>query len=405
MNRFLSNFSLIFGAGTASEEQMKEEVKALDKVTHNATVKGSEIALLSTEDEQPDRDSVRCALLSCDYVREFEKCGSVQDLSIPKSFLGDELKDEVIKGSHLLAVVDSQTMAVDSAAVWSIAQRCGVSGLALQTPSKARNLFLAEALTSGTAGKGNVTVLYRKDDAADIKKAYAFFGSQYRYTPQSRVFDIIKKTEEELAEGAFEFDGGSITPYLTRASYRIPYEERTVVDAFGRTVADGVEKLGIEAINSDTGESSMTFLGYYINSKGRKCYAGEASAKHTKELTTAFMSKKIMSEVFPLLKEVPDNMLKLASCEEERSLEDFKKVLDMFVKKNMRRVTGEHRNAFVEATAKEYSDAACWTMYDTALELMSIPDIIGSKAWDCDADLRKDAGRIPALLVKYAGLA
>lgn len=397
------NFNFANSYGGADEASMKADIAELDRMTHTVTVKGSEIGFLSVEDEQPDENSIRCALMTLEYTREFERGGNrLQDLDVPKYFLGDELARDVIS-SRLLASVGEMTMGVDGDALWTIAQRAGLSGNTLQIPSKARNLLLSELITAGPAGKQDVTVLYRKDDVADHKKAYAFFGSQYRHTPQGRVFDVIDALATDYGE-KFVFEGGSLTPYLTRASYQVPTEERKVVDAFGRTVADGTEKIGIEAINSDTGEASMTFLGYYVDGKGRKHYAGETSAKHTKELSAPFLSDKVEKEVFPLLMKVPADMLKLASIEESRSLEDFKKFLDMFVKKNFKRVTGEHRTSFVESTGKEYVDSTCWTMYDTAIALMGLPDVIGSKAWDCDADLRKDAGRVPALLVKYAGL-
>ncbi|MCR5670708.1 MAG: hypothetical protein K6G10_06850 [Butyrivibrio sp.] len=409
--RLVDNFHV---CGTEME-QFRGENEAMASITKELDVKSFEIEFLSYSDSDAAEDKTKFYILSHDRIDAFlkdpvlSKQGKIDNYRFGSADILDEMKNT----TGLCALINGKLYIVSPFALPTFTLRAEVKGdKTISRNNLIRNLHLADALYSKDE---RIHLVYREEEVngVTVRKIFAGLGSLYKLIPQT----IVTQTIDELTA-----DGIVGTPALSRFEIDHSYTTAEVsLPDVGKEIAEEYKidaniVPGLYLSTSDIGASSVIIRGIY--KKGHSSIiTDEVKIMHAgSSLTPEKILEEADKKIFGKIRKLPETLAELMG----REIIDYSKVdlsdpdhaeknytaVYEILKKEIKaiakeaNVSGKKTTELLDCMAAEINSSLRYTLYDIAVDFMSVPSRITGLDRDTVARLQKACGQTPYRLAK-----
>ncbi len=399
-------------------EEFKKKTEEMAGITKEIVVRGGDITFLSLCDvpEVQEPGKVVFYVLNEAYLSDFMnnggklRCGRVAEEEI-----GAELLDELRNTTQLMIMVKEEKYLVSDIAVPTLTIRASVSGdNTIHRQNLIRNMHLADAIL----GKNeNIHLVYRetqigeKADGTPIiaKKIFAGLGGTYRLVPQTILSEAADLIADEAVLGKMEVEAWSVDQRFTDLYLDFP---EAAEDFAAMYKIDDTIHPGVFLCTSDVGASSVIVRGVYR--KGRSyVITDEVAIKHVGAITPKDILERVNEDVFANIRKLPEALSELIG----RSVLDYTKlnlsteagasanfsavsgVIEKTFKKALKNVLpAKRQKALIECMVDEINSSLPYTLYDIAVDFISVPERIEGLDPVTLNEVRKACAKVPFIL-------
>lgn len=397
-----------------SIETFKEENAKIAENTKEICARSGDIIFLSLCEipEFQIEGKVTFYVLSNEYITDVLQKGSRFRVgTLNEDELGEELLDELKSTTGLMAIIDGVKYLVSDLAIPTLTIRAGVGGdETISRQNLFRNLHFADALIHRNAP---VHFVYREGvnlEGKTVRKILAGFGAAYTYVPQTIMYDAAEEILKDGILGEASVKYWEISHEYTDIEIMFP----EMKDTFSKEY--GVDSLipGVFMCTSDIGKSSVIVRGV-LYSGSSYVIIDEVMIKHVGNITKDDILEKVREDIFPKIRTYPEILAKLIG---EYAL-DYSKIdltTEKGCEKNLKGMTELNekimRSCFkgiiplkrmkqlIECMNDEINSSIKYTLYDVALNFLSIPERVEGFDRVTINEIKKAAAKVPAHLEK-----
>jgi hypothetical protein len=413
IEKILDNFTV---KGTNFED-FKNESQAMADITKDVVIKGGDIIFLSLCDikERQIPGKAMFYVLSEEYISDFLLQGKPLRIgTIPVENIGEELLEEIRNTTGLIAVINNDKYIVSDIAIPTLSLRASVSGnMSINRQNLIRNLHFADAIISKNE---NIHFVYREiegvketGDKYIVRKIFAALGSQFCAVPQTIITDAANIVADEGVLGTVNTREWLIDHEFTDLYLEFPDVAEELCTSY--KLPDEVTP-GVFMCTSDVGSSSIIARGVFR--KGRSyVITDEVMIKHVGNIVPEDVVKRINDEIFPNIRKLPETLAlligeeiadysKLDLTKEKDAGKNFNAVLNLLEKTSKKVLKGvlpaKRQKALLECMADEINSTIKYTLYDIAIDFISVPDRVEGLDNVTLTELRKACAKVPFVL-------
>ena len=395
-----------------SIEEFKDTVAEVAKVTNFAKVNTKELSILSFRGVEEDGRLGFYRFNPMEVVRKNteDPIAPHQIMSMKPSAIlkkGDfqNLLNELMNDTGVLFYNGVRCMFVSKKVLTTRLQPFGLNGDFLGEKSYARDLMIAHQFGEKALFR---TLITREENG--ISKVFSILGERYRHVPQ----DILVKIYDELTKGGVmgtpDCHFWQMDHFITKIQIEFPDK----ADEF-QTLYGLPNKIvpGIILETSDTGDCSIRVKGTWRTNNSTSLHE-EVAKKHIGNLKIADLLKDVESSIFSEYTKLPEALCELMSYDVTDPSWDLSTATGL--SKNNKRIEGVLKSAFkklkiVDAIGKqaekelfsqlryEFDEAAAYTAYDFAMNIMSLPERVSGLHPLTKEKLEKAVAKAP--YIKY----
>jgi hypothetical protein len=407
-------------SGTDYEEFKTQNQKMAD-MTKNLPVRGASCLFLSLFElpEFQDKGKVSFRAFGEEHITDFLlNRKEFPTAIISEKQIGEELLNELRKGTQLVINADSDNYIVSSFANTTLCQRSGVKGDTTATRQNViRNLHYADGIISRNEV---VNFVYREINTGKttasgkpliVKKIFSAMGSQFKPVPQTILSDIVETVTDEAIMGKT----------VTRC-WKINHEYSDIYIEFPDMAEEFQEVYnlpdrmvpGILLSTSDIGNSSIIAKG--VLSRGASyVITDEVSVQHKGDVEKQDVIEKINEKIFPNVRLLPETLGRLIglsvldydkvdlSTDEgcEKNIEAVGNIIEDVAEKTLKQHLGVKRlKALTSCLKDEINSSIPYTLYDIAVTYMGIADRLEGIEKTTLDEVRTACAGVPYLLEK-----
>ncbi len=393
----------------ADYEVFKSKVSDMVGITKDITVRGGDVELLSYCDipEVQEEGKLKFYVLSDSYIQDFLSGKRLVIGGVPKDAFPEELIEEMIATTGLVAVIGNEKYLVSDLAIPTLSLRASVSGdKTINRQNLIRNLHFADAIISKN---DTIHFVYREVDG--VKKIFAALGSQYSYIPQSVITDAADIIMVEEKVGKAEVCRYEIDHDFTTITLSLPELSEAVKDDYSLPHAITP---GIYLATSDTGSSSITARSVYYSGRGM-VILDEVMIKHVGKITGEMIVEKVNESLLANIRLLPETLSELIGM----PIMDYSKVdlsTERGARKNMEKMSSilsksmskYLKGAMAKKTQKEIltclmdelNSNVQYTLYDIAILFLELSARIEGVNAQTLYDIQKACAVVPFKLKK-----
>lgn len=396
-----------------SIETFKKENSEIAENTKELCVRSGDVIFLSLCEipKYQVEGKVSFYVLSDEYITDVLMNGSRFCVgTLDENEIGEELLEELKNTTGLMAVINGVKYLVSDLAIPTLTIRSGVGGdETIARQNLFRNLHFADAMIHRNAP---IHFVYREGinlEGKEVRKILACFGSAYTYVPQTIMYDAVEEIVKDNILGDAPMRYWTISHEYTDIELEFPEMKEEFSKEYGINLMPG-----IFMCTSDIGKSSIIIRGiFYV---GRSyVIIDEILIKHVGKISKKDILEKVHDEIFPKIRTYPEVFAKLIGeyavnyekidLTTERGCEKNLKMISELNAKVMRScfkgvIPLKKIKQLVECMNDEINSSIKYTLYDIALNFLSIPERVEGFDRLTLNEIKKAAAKVPAFLGK-----
>lgn len=338
--------------------------------------------------------------LSERYLKEFDEGGKLHFATIDDNVYPSEIWEEMEQTTGLVAIVNGIPYLVSEIAIPTMTMRASVSGeMTVHSHTFIRNLHICEGFFLNNANDCKVRMVYRSamHNGVEVRKAFAFLGSQYSYIPQTVLNDAVETLEKEDSLGKPVFKGMAMDHDFTREVVEYPEAAEDIAEAVKKTGADITPFVSVTT--SDIGWSSVLVRGGYRTGKGSKVTVSEIKIQHKGNVTAEDILAKADEQIFTPVRKFPEQLVELMGKKAANTRAVA--VLLGKTKKACFKSFTKRQMETLEDIKESLNPALTYTGYDIAMMFIDGEQRFNDGASEtAKADFEAALAKVPAYLLK-----
>lgn len=303
---------------------------------------------------------------------------------VKKDTIPSELGDEMTKTNKLVlfSKKDKYLLFVARNAINTLAYNTGTGGQNISFDTIGRNMYIAENM------KNDVSLITRfiTVNEKNYPKLFAVLSPNYKYTPQTCIFELYEGFTDSSYFGEGECERYSVSHYISEI--KINYCEKAEEFAKVYESKDTSMIPGLLIRSSDCGASSFAISGV-LKINGHDIYTDKVSMTHKGIIDLEKIEKECKEKIFDKFNALPDALINLVGIDITPSSLDLStekgrdsnksKVLDAYVKVfkhiGLVAITSKKiEKQLKEQISFEIDGGNHYTAYDVVIDCMGLAD-------------------------------
>ena len=420
----MSEFELSLKDAFALQGNMMEDFEEVTKMmaenTKSLIVRPDEVTFLSlcNVEEMQRPGKVVFYILSAENLEDFMLHGKALHVgTISEEKIGAELLEEMRRTTGLMAIINREKFLVSQIAMPTLTIQSMVSGTAtINRNNLYRDMHIADALI---ARNEKVHFVYRECEIGKgpdgspviVKKIFAALGRYFSPCEQTvlcKLSDLIKK-ENLLGHPEVRF--WKVDHEFTELYLEFPKAAEEFKTMY-KLKSDIMP--GIYMCTSDTGSSSVICRGVYSTGGRSYVITDEVRSKHTGALSPESMLEQVDEHIFANIRLLPEALMKLmgetvtdpawdlsTESGSARNYAAVSKKIESIAKDAFKKILPVKRlKSLIECMQDEINSGLVYTLYDIAVDFMSVPERVEGLDATTLTEIRKACAKVPFALAK-----
>ena len=306
--------------------------------------------------------------------------------------INEELLKESLRetGVLLVAPIDGAPTAlyVSPEGLAALAEKGGVGGIRVNTPSKFRDVYIMEGILAKSAPLKLVVRTIEENGRTD-RKLFGVLTEKYKPISMQLIPETIDAFEEDGSMGKSELRYWKNSQTYTEALVEFPEAAEELAETYG--LADALIP-GIRISTSDTGDSAVRIQSTFRKDGGRTYVVKkEIKRNHMGKITKEEILKDVKKDIYAEISELPERLAGLMAntigepdLTTPAGIEANKVLVQKVVKKAARtlhigKAIGQKRaKELLEQLACEVDGTLVYTEYDIAMIFIGLGDRVAA---------------------------